>query len=201
MKNISQILFNPFEKIAGLKSLLLGLAIMLLTSAIAYFSNTRFDGVIDVHSGDKVDYYYYLVDGLVAWLSMVVIFYPVILFVTKFKARFVDVAGTFLLARFPMIIDALILFYLKNSEVNKFLESLVLKTNVVYNIQVMDWMLFVGSMLLMIMSTVWFVALCYNSYKVNSNLKGVKAVWIFVVCMLIAEILSKVLFYYINSTI
>ncbi len=201
MKNISQILFNPFERIAGLRSLLLGLAIMFLTSVIAYFSNARFDGVIDMHGGEKVDYYYYLIDGLIAWLSMVVIFYPVSLFVTKLKSRFIDVAGTLLLARFPMIIDALILFYLKNSEVNKFLESVVLKTNVVYNIQIMDWMFFVGSMLLMIMSTVWFIALCYNSYKVNTNLKGVKAVWIFVVGILLAEILSKILFYYINNTI
>lgn len=194
-------LFNPFGRIAGLKSLLLGLMIMLITSVIAYFSNARFDGVIDMHGGPDVAYYYYLIDGLIAWLSMLVIFYPLSLFVTKFKSRFIDVAGTLILARFPMIIDALILFYLKNSEVNKFLESLVLKTNIVYNIQIMDWMFFVGSMLLMIMTTVWFVALCYNSYKVNTNLKGVKAVWIFVVGILLAEILSKILFYYINNTI
>jgi len=194
-------LFNPFERIAGLKSLLLGLLIMLVTSVVAYYSNARFDGVIDMHGGPDVAYYYYLIDGLSAWLSMVVFFYPLSLFVTKFKSRFVDVAGTLILARFPMIIDALILFYLKNSEVNKFLESFVLKTNVVYDIQVMDWMLFIGSILLMIMSTVWFIALNYNAYKINTNLKGVKAIWIFVVCILFAEVLSKVLFYYINNTI
>lgn len=181
--------------------MLLGLVIMLLTSVIAYFSNARFDGVIDMHGGVQVDYYYYLLDGLIAWLSVVVIFYPVILFVTRFKVRFIDVIGTFLLARFPMIIDALILFYLKHSEVTKFLESIVFKTNVVYNIQTMDWLFFIGSFLLMIMSTVWFIALSYKAYKINTNLKGVKAVWIFVVCILLAEVLSKIIFYYINNTI
>lgn len=195
-----QLVYNPFTKIAGIWSLLLGLAIMLVTSVVAFYSHTRFDGVVDSHGGgDYAPYYLYIVDALIAWLSVVIVFYPISLFVTKFRSRLVDVAGTLLLARTPFIFDALATFYLSKSGVNKFLEAIVLKTKVEYTVSTFDWMLFIGTILLLLLCTVWNIALNYNAFKVNTNLKGAKSAWIFILGMIIAEIISKVVFYYING--
>lgn len=195
-----EFLYNPFTRIAGVKSLLLGLAIMLITSVVAYYSHTRFDGIVDSHGGgDYAPYYLYLIDALNAWLSVVIVFYPISLFVTKFRSRFVDVAGTFLIARVPFIFDALATFYLSKSEVNKFLQAIVLKTKVEYTISTLDWMLFVGTILFLILCAVWNIALNYNAFKINTNLKGAKSAWIFILGIIVAEIISKIVFYYING--
>jgi len=50
---LSQWLFDPFRFIAGFKALLLGLAIILISVFVGSFSNTHFDGVLDVHTGLK----------------------------------------------------------------------------------------------------------------------------------------------------
>jgi len=195
-----ELIYNPFTKIAGLKSLLLGLAVMLITSVVAYYSHTRFDGVVDSHGGgDYAPYYLYLIDALNAWLSVIVVFYPISLFVTKFRSRFIDVAGTFLFARVPFIFDAFATFYLSKSEVNKFLQAVVLKAKVEYTVSTLDWMLFVGTILFLILCAVWNIALNYNAFKINTNLKGAKSAWIFILGMLLAEIISKIVFYYING--
>jgi hypothetical protein len=195
-----QLLYNPFTRIAGYKSLLLGLATMLITSIIAFYSHTRFDGALDSHGGgDYAPYYLYLIDALNAWLSVVVVFYPVSLIVTKFRSRLVDVAGTLLLARIPFIFDALGSFYLSKSGVNKFLEALVQKTKIEYTISTLDWMLFIGTIIFLILCAVWNIALTYNAFKINTNLKGAKSVWVFIIGLLIAEVISKFVFYYING--
>jgi hypothetical protein len=195
-----QLLYNPFTRIAGFKSLLLGLAVMLITSIIAFYSHTRFDGVVDSHGGgDYAPYYLHLIDALNAWLSMVIVFYPISLFVTKFRSRLVDVAGTLLLARIPFIFDALATFYLSKSGVNKFLEALVERKRIECTISTFDWMLFVGTIMFLILCAVWNIALNYNAFKINTNLKGAKSAWIFIVGMLLAEIISKIVFYYING--
>lgn len=193
-----QLLINPFSRIAGIKSLLLGLSIMLITSFFAFLSYTRFDGVLDSHLGEHEPFYLYLVDAFLVWFSIVVIFYPVSIIVTKFRSRFIDVAGTFLLARFPLILDTFLTFMIKRNEVIKFLDSLVNHTKIEYTLTTMDLILFIISVLFSILVTVWYIALTYKAFVVNTNLKGAKSAWIFVVCILIAEVLSKVLFHYLN---
>ena len=200
MNKSTEILFNPFTRIAGQKSLILGLMIMVLTIVLAYFSNTRFDGVLGIHNGESAPFYLYIIDALTTWLSLILIFYPISLIVTKFRSRFIDVAGTFLFARFPFIIPALLMFYLRTSEVNKFLESLVTKTNIKYSISIADWMLFLASLIIMILCTIWLVALYYKAFRVNTNLKGAKSVWVFIVGLVLAEALASLVFYFINGS-
>lgn len=198
-KSKLQMLFNPFTKIAGIKSFLLGLAIMLIITVISYFSHTRFDGVIDIHCGDESSYFVYLMDNLIGWLSLVVIFYPLSLFTTRFRARFFDVVGTMLLSRFPLILPSFICFYLNRCEINNFFEAEFLHKNISYSVQTMDWVLFIAAILLIILVTIWFISLLYHAFKVNTNLKGVKATIIFIVGLLLAEILSKVILMYTGN--
>jgi hypothetical protein len=48
-----------------------------------------------------------------------------------------------------------------------------------------------------IITIVWMVALMYNAYSVSANLKGQKGILSFIAALLISEILSIVLLYYV----
>jgi hypothetical protein len=200
MKNKDyQILFNPFNKIAGIKSLLLGLIATIIIIAISYFSHTRFDGVLDIHCGIQSPFLIYVMDNLISWLSLIIVFYPLSLFTTRFRARFLDVAGTMLLSRFPLIIPSFICFYLNRCEISNFFEAKFLHTNVEYSVQTMDWILFFVAIITIIIVTIWYIALLYQAFKVNTNLKGIKATVIFIVSLLLAEILSKLALMYTGN--
>jgi len=49
-----------------------------------------------------------------------------------------------------------------------------------------------------ILILVWFVVLAYNGFKVATNAKGTKSTLLFIVSLLVAEILSKIIFHQIS---
>lgn len=46
-------LINPFNYIAGAKSLLIGIVVLAAATFAGTFTNLHFDGVIDIHIGYK----------------------------------------------------------------------------------------------------------------------------------------------------
>jgi hypothetical protein len=72
---LSQWLFNPFRFIAGVKALLMGLAIILISASIGSLSNTHFDGVLDVQPGNEAPLWFFLAEGLIDWVCMVILLF------------------------------------------------------------------------------------------------------------------------------
>ncbi len=184
-------LFNPFFYIAGMQSLLIGWAIMLVTAVICYYSHSHLDGVIDMHTGRVAPLQVYFWEQLIDWGCLVLLLYPAGLIFSKSAIRFVDVAGTLALARWPMIMGPIIGFGLKPFPV-------------FHNVdEAMDAMYaFMGSILLgllLIPFVIWMVALMYNAFTISVNMKGRKATGIFIAGMLIAEILSHVILYQVYN--
>jgi len=179
-------LFNPFIYIAGTKALVIGWAVMLATAVIGYFSKTHFDSVIDAHTGHSSPMWFYLEDALVDWSLPVAIFYIAGRIFSKSSIRFIDVAGTFALARWVMIFVAIVGFGVYMPEPNKpwTVEELI-KHSMTGSVIV--------SGLISLAFVIWMIALMYNAFTTSCNLKGSKAVWIFIVGLLLAEILSKII--------
>src|ERR1700677_4881392 len=101
-------LFNPFKFIAGNKALLLGMGTMLITAIVCFFEKAHLDGVIDMHEGLTTPYYFYFIEPIIDWLCLVI---PLYIFGRIFSAssiRFIDVAGTSALARYPIFFVVLI---------------------------------------------------------------------------------------------
>ncbi len=98
---LSQWVFNPFRFIAGFKALLLGLAIILISAFIGSLSNTHFDGVIDVHTGAAAPMWFFLAEGVINWVCMVIPLFFFGLIVSRSAFRMIDVLGTQALARWP----------------------------------------------------------------------------------------------------
>ena len=182
---MTSLLFNPSVRIAGTKALLLGWLFIVLTAFIAYFSHCHFDGAIDAHQGSQSVWWLYLAEPLLAWLCTVLMFYITGRIASSSKVRLVDIAGTMALARWPMLFVALLFFIPVTLPANRLdiPPALILFSLVV------------------LVFSIWMLALMYNAYRVSCNVKGSKAVISFIVALILTEVLSKFVFDLLYKTV
>jgi UDP-N-acetylmuramyl pentapeptide phosphotransferase/UDP-N-acetylglucosamine-1-phosphate transferase len=95
------------------------------------------------------------------------------------KVRAVDIFGTQAFAKYPYLIVSLISFIPYFRFEFHGMPDLTAS------------LIFFG--LLTIVFTIWTVVLMYNAYSVSANLTGVKAIVSFIVALMIAEVLFKIL--------
>lgn len=188
---LSQWLFNPFRFIAGFQALLIGLAIILLSGFIGSFGNTHFDGVLDVHKGLSAPVWFFLIEGLIDWICLVVPLFLFGLIVSRSSFRIVDVIGTQALARWPYLIVSLVMLPDANRRVPEYIVSKVMQNAPAAEIGPVDVLIFGFSMIVVILMLIWMVVLMYRAYAVSCNIKGAKAIVTFIVSLFGAEMLSK----------
>lgn len=174
---MTQALFNPFLRIAGTKALLIGLITLLVTAVIAYYSHCHFDGAIDAHIGTITPMWFYPAEALIDWLCLTLLFYISGIIFSQSAIRFIDVAGTMALARWPMIFIALLAF---------------IPVVQPQNIHDVNASIIIFGFTLLIF-TIWMIALMYNAYTVSCNIKGSKATISFIATLICAEIISKLI--------
>ncbi|MDU1891269.1 MAG: hypothetical protein E6767_11315 [Dysgonomonas sp.] len=201
MKNNSTLkdwLFSPFKFIAGGKALILGIITMLLLSILAYFSITHFDGAIDIHYGfGNSPYLLHAYYQICNWIVLTIVFYITAYIVTKSSIRFIDIAGTLALSQAPLIIAALwgltSMAHLEISgEEMRGMRIDELTTMLKDNILGITLTVFV-----ILIPAIWNIILKYNAYSVSANIKGNKGVMSFIIALLISEVITKVLNYFI----
>jgi hypothetical protein len=174
MKNT---LFNPFLRIAGTKALLIGLTLLLCSSVIAYYSRCHFDGAIDAHIGAITPMWFYPTESLIDWAILLLSFYTAGLICSTSNIRFIDIAGTIALARWPMIFVALLAF------------APIPQPQDIHNISPSIIVLGFGILIF----TIWMITLMYNAYSISCNIKGNKAIVSFIAAIVFAEIISKLI--------
>lgn len=175
---MNSILYNPFHRIAGLKALSLGLLAILLTAGAGWLGRCHFDGALDIHVGFRGPAWLYPAEGLLNWLILSAVFYAGAIILSRSKIRLLDIAGTVALARYPLFFAAVLAAILRvppREAARLTPASLIL----------------VGGFLIV---TIWTIVLLYNAYAVAGNLKGAKAIISFIVLMIVAEIITKVIF-------
>lgn len=184
-KNFFGCIINPFVKIAGWKALGLGLMFVFVSGYLGSLGNVAFDGVIDTHFVKSLS----LGDSFLLLFVDVVILAVVMgllsLTVTK-GFRFIDVLGTLTLARAPFLLLAIAGLFTEAPELSAILNdpySIFHSTS------------FVLFMLLTILVLIWFITLIYNALNVSTGIKGSKLTAVFLVALLIAEVLSKIVSY------
>ena len=186
-------LFNPFEIIAGFTSLFIGLGIILLSSVICYFGKVHLDGVLDLHAGSNTTWVIAFGEGIINWLSITLILFITGLIISKSSIRFIDVAGTQALARFPYLIASLASFLFPTEKVLKFVEWKFLKKGEAVDLGSMDIIFFALVTLIMLACAIWIIVLMYRAYSISCNVKGAKGIISFIAGLLVAEIISKIL--------
>ena len=190
--SIKTILFNPFHYWAGFKALTAGVIAMLVSGIIAYYSGTRFDGLLDFHfTGKTTASYSIIYESLIWWVLFSALLYLSGIVLSKSRVRALDVFGTQALARVPFLLVAILsaLPGVAEYAVGLF-ASLQDKTA---GPPVGNAVLFWPVMVISLLATIWMVALTWRAYKVSCNLNGAKAVVSFIAAVLVVEALSKLI--------
>jgi hypothetical protein len=191
--SFSTYLFQPFRYIAGGKSLLFGLGILLLLALLSYSGNIYFDGVLDIHFGNMNHpdaFPVYASCVFAPWLVTTLVFYLTAFILSGKTVRIVDIAGTLACAKAPGILIALAGFIpaihytpdLNHPDMQE------LMTFIQENIL---WILIV--LFVCILITIWSVVWMYNAYSVSCNLKGSKGIVSFIIALFISEVAAKIL--------
>lgn len=184
-------LFNPFVYIAGTKALIVGIGIMIITAITSTFGHVHFDGAIDMHFGKEVPAIQYFLEQAINWISLSAFFLLAGLLFSSSSVRIIDIMGTVALARWPTLLAALVGIAIKAPKLDDLdfedagqLMSLLTPS-------------FILLSLLCLFFIIWMIALLYNAFVVSCNLKGNKAVVLFVTSLILAEIASQYLLHLI----
>lgn len=188
---LNQWLFNPFRFVAGLKALLLGIAIILISAFVGSLGNTHFDGVLDVHFGLETPRWCFFAEGLINWICVAIPLFFFGLIVSRTSFRIIDILGTQALARWPYLITSIVMLPNANRRFDEYLTSRFNQTGLVATINYVDMLIFASAIMVTVMMAIWMVALMYRAYCLSCNLKGPKTVVTFIVSLAGAEVLSK----------
>ncbi len=191
--SLKQWLFNPFKFVAGPQALFLGVIIILVVSLLGSFSNTHFDGVLDVHTGMEAPGWLFFAENLINWVSMVLLLTLSALIVSRSNWRFIDIAGTQALSRWPTLITALVMLPAAVRRFGEYLISKAGQNGEAVTVNPADAAIFAIAAIISLLMIIWMVTLMYKAYSVSCNIKGAKAIITFILSLILAEIASKVL--------
>ena len=174
MKNKWKWIYNPFEFIAGWKAFGIGVVILCITTIIGYFGNFVFY-VLNINTVSDVTLGMAFVVQTLSLIVMVALMYVAALFFAK-HVRFQDILGTVTLAKYPLLIAALLLLVF-NKPMMSFIKSIDLNKIMNNEFIISDYTSFYlvslfGLIALIVM--IWEIALIYNAFRVSTNFKGTK---------------------------
>ena len=204
MNQQAKLLLNPFERFSERTLLSWGILSLVIGSIIAFTVHGKFDGVLDLHFGPHVQWYGPFLDNLINIFSLMI---PLMIVgrIVNNKTRIIDVLTTILIARIPFYL--LVLFNvnnfmedLTNRMMSQFQGSVPGRSFGVENLGVGPWemLLFIVFAMLSILVLIWMITLLYRGFKTATNIKSAPHIVMFSVAIIIAEIISKIIFSNLN---
>lgn len=177
-------LFNPFVRIAGARSLIIGLAGIVVAGLAAAGAGIRFDGLLDVHAGYEVALWMPVVDGLVNWAVFTLLLVVVVaLLFSKSEVRLIDIAGTQAMARMPLLLVAAICNLPLIQDAFEGMAAVLLGGELEGTVLTG----LVAGILVTLLGVVWMVALMWKAFSVSCNMRGGRAIALFIVALLLGE--------------
>lgn len=190
------ILYNPFLRYSEKKLLVFGILALLVACGISTLLNGRFDGVLDLHFVEKTNFVTSLLDLIIGTISITILLFIIGKIINK-KTRIIDILALSLIAKIPFYF--LLLFNINNKMLlvsEKLLQGIT--QNRTSNIETSEMLLIVFSGIATLSSLIWSFILMFNGFKTATNLKDTKHILLFIIAIIIAEILSKILISNIN---
>lgn len=185
------LLFNPFKKYSEQQLLIFGGITAVAGVVFASLTNTHFDGILDAHFGKHVTLRTAALQSLINIVSIVVVFYPLGKWINP-KTRLIDVFNLSLIVKVPAYL--MMPLNINGWAYSKTEPLLGVMANP-FNLQFTPEMILflIISSLLAILVFVWLIIVLYNGFKVATNLKETKHIIMFILAIIVAEIVSKVL--------
>ncbi len=194
------ILFKPFEKYSEKQILIAGILLTSVGLLLASNFDATFDGALDVHFISGITFRMIMSDFLIVNVILIAMLYIAAKIVNN-KTRLIDIASVTILSR--SILYILSIFNVNGGMV--LIESKLLKLKSEKSEMILsalssgDLVFLIISGFFSIMMVIWYVALLFNGYKIASNAKGSKSIVLFIIGLLLAEVVSKVLIYIIHK--
>lgn len=183
------LLYNPFECLSEKRLLIFGTLLLIVAIMAAMLLSIRFDSALDLHMvSETVPLQTALIDLSVSILSMILMLFAAGK-IYNGKTRIIDIVTTVFIARIPFL---LITPFNLNQYMGK-LGTLILQTDNISALSTNDLILLSTNSILTLLILVWFVVLLWNGFKTATHAKGAKAVVLFVIGIISAEAISKVL--------
>lgn len=183
-------MINPFQKIAGLQALVLGLLVILSLSIIGTYARVYFAGVLDCLNAANLkhlqvmmpNFKLLLMQNIIDWLVLSTVFLIAALLLKQKRIRVIDFYGTVALARFPYIILSLfiaLVWIISPQSLNFDLTDKTMKFEFSYIGKLLDFM--------WQFCYAWLITTYFFAFKESSGLNGTR-LWIgFVISLFIAD--------------
>lgn len=192
---------NPFRYIAGGKSLLVGIVVLLLTAITGYFSHTHFPDLISIKLSPAFPLWYFVAQVFTNWLVISVMLYLLALIFSSSSVRMVDIFGTQALARAPYFLAAVTGFFSAMHKFGRYILYTRFHQGEPVDLTSTDVVLVVFLMILSLFLSIWTIILMYNAFSVSANMKGGKAVAIFISAFIISMVTTLFLSRYYLSLV
>jgi len=184
-KAIFSLILNPFTRIAGWQAFGVGLMFVISTGIICTFSKVAFDGVIDMHLVKRLTLLQSFEFLAIDLISLVTIMTATGFIISK-SFRIIDILGTMTLSRSPLLILAIAGYFTISPDINEIIRDPIL---------VFQSVSFIIIILLSIPVTIWSIILMFNALKVSCGINGNKLGSAFIIALLVAEVISKILIF------
>ena len=185
------VLLKPFEVYSEKKLLIIGTIVTILGSLSASYFNVRYDGAIDLHFVNNTTLYQPFIDNIINIISLCIPLFIVGKIINN-KTRIIDIITVILISRIPFYIISL--FNINNIVFNASKKLISINpAEKIAQIKNIEWFIIIMSAILTITALIWFISLLFNGYKIATNAKGGKSIFLFVISIIIAEIISKII--------
>ncbi len=187
------LIFNPFVKIAGTKSLIIGLVVMLIAGFTGFYSKTHFDGILNVHAGSQAPMYIHLAGPFISVFTVALWFAIFSLFFAKPNVRYVDIIGTQCFAFIPLMPASFLGFFEIMDTASKKIQEYAANPSQPIIIEPFTILIFVILITFVMLLSVLSAILIYNGFKVASNLPNKVHIPVYISGLVIGMVIPKLL--------
>lgn len=181
-------LFHPFRYLAGGKALAWGLIVLILTCVFSWQTGVVARGNMSIGYADGyLSLLAVTVRMLFIWVVPATLLYVASLVFSRSRVRAVDVYGTNLFASIPLTAGMLLAALSPLRALEEGVGAGLYDTARLEALMATPAMIFILVSLLLVI--VWYFWWSYSAFSVSANLKGGKAVAIYAVCFILAQIL------------
>ena len=181
-----RVMVNPFERIAGTKALLWGVAAIIVSTVMSYISGWHYHGMLHFGPAPNNSLWCHAVEHLTVWLIPAILFYIGGLIMSPSRIRPVDVFGTTAFAQIPLSIMGLVSYCPPMQALNEIDEENVMQ------IASQPW--FAAAMalsLVIIFAVVMSILWMYNALKVSCNLSGYRLKIFFIAAYIGCDLICR----------